>query len=163
MKTAWAVVLLAGLLGAGAALGQNPPPSDANRPGPPDQPQQRMERAQHQPDMQPQQGGMAIERRRMMNAPPPEQSRPFQMQGPQQGPPPPMASCPMTGRKMHCLHAAGLIFLFCGIIHLLLTVWVYQDIRKRNAGSGIWIVVTLMTGLLGAAVYALVRLGDKQT
>ena len=34
---------------------------------------------------------------------------------------------------------------------------------RRNAGSGLWIVVTLLTGLFGAAVYALVRLGEKQT
>jgi len=55
----------------------------------------------------------------------------------------------------------GMIFaVICGIIHLLLGIWVYQDIRKRNSGSGIWIVITFLTGFLGAVVYALVRLGD---
>ena len=47
------------------------------------------------------------------------------------------------------------------VVWLLLAVWVFQDIRKRNAGSGLWIVVTLLTGLLGAVLYALVRIGDK--
>ena len=51
--------------------------------------------------------------------------------------------------------------LICAVVHLLLAIWVYQDIRNRNAGSGLWIVVTLLTGLLGVLVYALVRLGDK--
>jgi hypothetical protein len=37
---------------------------------------------------------------------------------------------------------------------------VYQDIRARNAGSGLWIVLVLVAGLLAALVYAVVRLGD---
>jgi cell division protein FtsL len=53
--------------------------------------------------------------------------------------------------------------LVCLVIHILLTIWVYQDIRKRNVGSGLWIAVTLLAGLLGAALYALVRIGDKPT
>ena len=50
--------------------------------------------------------------------------------------------------------------VICFIVHILVAVWVYQDIRKRNSGSGIWIVVALLTGLLGTLVYAIVRLGD---
>lgn len=57
-------------------------------------------------------------------------------------------------------HFCGLM-LICAIVHILLAIWVYQDIRHRNAGSGLWIIVTLLTGLLGTLVYALVRLGDK--
>ena len=49
----------------------------------------------------------------------------------------------------------------CFIVHILLAIWVYGDIRRRNTGSGIWIIITLLTGLLGALVYAIVRLGDK--
>jgi len=47
------------------------------------------------------------------------------------------------------------------IVHILVAIWVYQDIRKRNAGSGIWIVIALLAGLLGVLVYAVVRLGDE--
>ena len=47
------------------------------------------------------------------------------------------------------------------IVHILMAIWVYQDIRKRNAGSGIWIVIALLAGLLGVLVYAVVRLGDE--
>jgi hypothetical protein len=61
------------------------------------------------------------------------------------------------GKIMHCL---GLVFL-CFVVNVLLAIWVYQDIRKRNAGSGIWIAITLLTGFFGALVYAVVRLGDK--
>ena len=65
-------------------------------------------------------------------------------------------------------HHAVMMKKFCGfmfvcmVVHILLAVWAYQDIRKRNAGSGVWIVVTLLTGLLGALVYAVVRMGDAR-
>ena len=50
----------------------------------------------------------------------------------------------------------------CLIVHILLTVWVYQDIRRRSSGSGLWIVITLLTGFFGALLYLLARLGDKK-
>jgi hypothetical protein len=37
-----------------------------------------------------------------------------------------------------------------------------MDIRQLNRGSGLWIVIALLTGLLGALVYAVVRLGDAR-
>lgn len=54
------------------------------------------------------------------------------------------------------------LLLVCLVVHILVAVWVYTDIRKRNIGSGIWIVIALLTGLLGALVYAVVRLGDER-
>ena len=56
--------------------------------------------------------------------------------------------------------ALGLLLGICVIVHILLAIWVYMDIRKLNRGSGIWIVIVLLAGLLGALVYAVVRLGD---
>ena len=53
------------------------------------------------------------------------------------------------------------LMLICMVVNILLAIWVYRDIRHRNAGSGLWIVITLLTGLLGALVYAVARLGDK--
>ncbi len=49
----------------------------------------------------------------------------------------------------------------CIAVHILLAVWVFGDIRKRQAGSGIWIAVVLLTGLLGVIPYTLVRIGDR--
>ncbi len=48
------------------------------------------------------------------------------------------------------------------VVHILCAVWVYQDIRRRAGGSGIWIVIALLTGLLGTLVYAVVRIGENQ-
>lgn len=60
------------------------------------------------------------------------------------------------GHRGHC----GGFMAICGVLHLLLTIWVYTDIRKRNAGSGLWIVITLLSGFFGALLYLLARLGD---
>ena len=54
----------------------------------------------------------------------------------------------------------GVLLLICAVVHILVAVWVYMDIRQLNRGSGLWIVIALLTGLLGALVYAVVRIGD---
>jgi len=54
----------------------------------------------------------------------------------------------------------GPILIVCFVIHILMAIWVYTDIRQRNSGSGIWIVIALLAGLFGVLAYALVRLGD---
>ncbi|MHC4601280.1 MAG: hypothetical protein ACYS47_19975 [Planctomycetota bacterium] len=56
----------------------------------------------------------------------------------------------------------ALFFIICFVVNILAAVWVYLDIRKRNAGSGIWIVVTLLSGLFGALIYGIIRLGDTR-
>ena len=61
-----------------------------------------------------------------------------------------------------CEGALGLLLAICVIVRILLAVWVYMDIRQLSRGSGIWIVIVLLAGLLGALVYAVVRLGDNR-
>jgi hypothetical protein len=65
-----------------------------------------------------------------------------------------------AGFKRHHDKGGGIIFAIIVIVHILLAVWVFQDIRKKSESSGIWIVIALLTGLLGVLVYAVVRLGD---
>ena len=62
--------------------------------------------------------------------------------------------------KPHDKDDAAPFLLLLLVVHILIAVWVYMDIRKLNRGSGIWIVIALLTGLLGTLVYAIVRLGD---
>jgi len=52
--------------------------------------------------------------------------------------------------------------LVCAVVHVLLSIWGFQDIRQRGKVSGIWIVITLLAGFFGAVVYAIVRLGDAR-
>jgi hypothetical protein len=58
---------------------------------------------------------------------------------------------------------AALLLILCGVVRILVATWIYQDIRLRNAGSGLWIVLGLIGGLLAALVYAVVRLGDTKS
>ena len=70
----------------------------------------------------------------------------------------------LKGRKHHSCRPGkcrGLLLL-CLIVHILSAVWVYKDIQQRKTGSGVWIVIALLTGLLGTLVYAVVRIGDIQ-
>ncbi len=69
----------------------------------------------------------------------------------------------ISGHQKH-RNKSGVVpfIILCLVVHILVAVWVYQDIRKRNAGSGIWIVIALLAGLLGVLVYAIVRVGDSQ-
>jgi hypothetical protein len=62
--------------------------------------------------------------------------------------------------RPHRGKAAPAILIVCLVVHILLAVWVYQDIRRRQCGSGIWIVIVLLAGLLGVLPYTIVRLGD---
>ena len=62
--------------------------------------------------------------------------------------------------RHHRCKAGPVILIMCFVVHVLLGVWVYQDIRRRQCGSGIWIVIVLLVGLLGVLPYAIVRLGD---
>lgn len=79
-----------------------------------------------------------------------------------------MADLELAKRKMELAkmekphrHGPGPVLLLGFIVvHILCAVWVYQDIRQRACGSGIWIVIALLAGLLGTLVYAVVRIGD---
>jgi len=73
------------------------------------------------------------------------------------------------GDKFHhgpprcCRLGMAVMLLGMCVIHILLAVWVSKDIRQRNSGSGIWVVIALLAGLMGALVYAVVRIGDSKT
>ncbi len=64
--------------------------------------------------------------------------------------------------KKHDKDGGHPLLLLVLVVHILCAVWVYQDIRRRAGGSGIWIVIALLTGLLGTLVYAVVRIGESQ-
>ena len=66
------------------------------------------------------------------------------------------------GDHCKCEGALVLLLVICVIVRILLAVWVYKDIQQLKHGSGIWIIIVLLSGLLGALVYAVVRLGDNK-
>jgi Flp pilus assembly protein TadB len=68
---------------------------------------------------------------------------------------------PYRHRKKHGGFAC-LIVLIMIIIRALTTIWVYGDLQRRKTGSGLWIPIVLLGGLLGLLVYAVIRLGDMR-
>ena len=69
------------------------------------------------------------------------------------------AGCPLNP---HCARLVRCLVSILALIHVMLAVWVYTDIRKRGEGHGIFIVLALLGGLPATILYALVRIGDKK-
>lgn len=73
---------------------------------------------------------------------------------------PPNPQAAKAAKGLHDLF--GLLFLIGVICNILLAIWIYTDIRKRNEGSGIFVAMALVAGIPAAIIYALTRLGDKK-
>jgi hypothetical protein len=130
-------VLLLNLLAVPAVFSQEPPPDE-----------RQLQMRQQEMDLQQRQAKMDMERE--------------------------MQKLDLEQRRMKIEHARaedrerdgkgalGVLLLVCLIVHILVAIWVYMDIRQLNRGSGIWIVIALLTGLFGGLVYAIVRIGDAR-
>jgi hypothetical protein len=55
----------------------------------------------------------------------------------------------------------ALCAVVCFVIHVLLTIIVFNDMRARRTMNGLWIVLVLISGVCGAVVYALFRMGER--
>lgn len=68
---------------------------------------------------------------------------------------------PVAAKGLHDL--VGLLMLVCMVCNILLAVWIFTDIRKRNEGSGIFVALALVAGIPAALIYSLTRLGDRKS
>jgi hypothetical protein len=73
-------------------------------------------------------------------------------------PPPPHAAKLVKGLS----DTLGLFFVVAILCNILLTIWIYTDIRKRNEGSGLFVALALVAGVPAALIYALTRIADKK-
>jgi hypothetical protein len=55
-----------------------------------------------------------------------------------------------------------LMLIGCLVSHILLTVWVWTDMRAKGIGRALWVPIVLLTGLGGAILYAIVRVADTR-
>lgn len=55
-----------------------------------------------------------------------------------------------------------LLFFVWIVCNILLSIWIFTDIRKRGEGSGIFIALALVAGIPAAIIYTLTRIGDKR-
>ena len=105
--------------------------------------------------------GSQLERQERMAQPGPENIRPPL---PPQGAPLAGPQSPHGAKAAKGLHdALGLLFLIGILCNILLTIWIYTDIRKRGEGSGLFVAMALVAGIPAALIYALTRIGDKKT
>jgi hypothetical protein len=80
------------------------------------------------------------------------------------GPGPMMAGCmmqpcpPFPIRRM--AKACAGMFLLIVLLNILLSILVFNDMRKRNEVNGLWIPVVLIGGILSGIMYAIWRKGD---
>jgi len=53
----------------------------------------------------------------------------------------------------------GIILFIIGLlaVWILLAVWVYRDAKKRGMEATLWLLVVLLTGIIGLIVYLIVR------
>lgn len=47
------------------------------------------------------------------------------------------------------------------IIAILLCIWVYRDAESRGMSGVLWLIVVLITGILGLIIYLVVRKDKK--
>lgn len=50
-----------------------------------------------------------------------------------------------------------IIFVAWCIIALALAVWVYRDAESRGKSGELWLLIVLLTGIIGLIVYLIVR------
>lgn len=57
------------------------------------------------------------------------------------------------------LFALGLylVIAFWCIISIILAVWVYSDAEKRGMEAALWLLIVLLTGIIGLIIYLIVR------
>jgi hypothetical protein len=46
------------------------------------------------------------------------------------------------------------------VVAILIAVWVYRDAEKRGESGALWLIIVLVTGIIGLIIWLIVR-GDK--
>jgi len=70
----------------------------------------------------------------------------------------------LRGPGRHEPEGAMCIILLVAILNRILApIWIYKDMRRRDASSVILVLLGILGGLAGLLTYAVVRLGDIKT
>jgi hypothetical protein len=49
-----------------------------------------------------------------------------------------------------------IILIWC-VVAIILAVWVYRDARSRRMMAPLWLIIVLITGIIGLIIYLIVR------
>ncbi|MBA3043648.1 hypothetical protein FP804_00755 [archaeon] len=62
----------------------------------------------------------------------------------------------MTGYGL-CAGAACIIPIIIWIVFLFIAIWVYKDAEKRGKSGALWLIIVLITGIIGLIIWFVVR------
>ena len=74
-----------------------------------------------------------------------------------------MPAPPPSARRCPLCPILRVLLPLLVVIHVMLAVWVYTDIKKRGEGPGVFIILALLGGIPATILYALVRIGDRKS
>ncbi len=49
------------------------------------------------------------------------------------------------------------IYVVWLVVAILLCVWVYRDAQRRGMNGALWLIVVIITGIIGLIIYLIVR------
>ena len=55
----------------------------------------------------------------------------------------------------------AIVYLAIFIVWIILAIWVYKDAKKRGENAVLWLLVVLLTGIIGLIVYLIVRKSEQ--
>jgi Na+/H+-dicarboxylate symporter len=73
-----------------------------------------------------------------------------------------------TGAEIAFLGLAGalcIIPIVIFVLWIILAIWVYKDAKKRDSSGALWLLIVLITGIIGLIIWLVVRPpigGDKK-
>ena len=73
---------------------------------------------------------------------------------------------PVVGQFEWFFLGAGLLCLLpivWFIVAILLCIWVYRDAESRGMSGVLWLIVVLLTGIVGLIIYLVVRKDKKSS
>jgi len=56
-----------------------------------------------------------------------------------------------------CAGALCIIPIIMWIIFILIAIWVYKDAEKRGKSGALWLVIVILTGIIGLIIWFVVR------
>ena len=67
----------------------------------------------------------------------------------------------LFANQLEFLFGLGLLGMFCPliwfIIAILICIWVYRDAKSRGMSGGLWLIITILLGIIGLIIYLVVR------
>ena len=62
---------------------------------------------------------------------------------------------------MFAIGAFCMVYVVIFIVWIILAIWVYRDAQERGMSGALWLIIVLITGIIGLIIYLVVR-HDKQ-